>query len=359
MTMQDTTQATTLRVASLQARPGTKTRGTAQADLGTLTTDIPVTLVNGSRPGPRVVITAGVHGGEFTPIEAAARLADLLEPGEVCGQVIVCPVANPPAVYEGRLNISPLDGVNLNRVFPGDPDGGPTERLAAWLFTNLIDGADVYIDLHCGGIDQVLRDFVGYRVTGDQDLDKATAELAGSFGIQDVILGLTPEGGNSHAAAARRGISAVLVEVGQLGQRDEATALRRVDGLLTALRHLGVLEHDGSAPAPVREWVWSGGATAEATGLWYPEFSFDADIIGEVAEGDLLGRIIDPVDGREHTVHAPADGRIIYGMHGLTVAPGKELAALAVPWNPDTAASADTLRPPGLGAGSDEADPRP
>lgn len=147
--------------------------------------------------------------------------------------------------------------MNLNRVFPGDPVGGPTERLAAWLFAHLVDGADVYVDLHCGGIDQVLSDFVGYRLTGDPDLDKATAELAGSFGIEDVILGLTADGGNSHAAAARRGISAVLVEVGSLGQRDEPTALSRVDGLLTALRHLGVLDHEGSAPAPVRSWVWS------------------------------------------------------------------------------------------------------
>lgn len=349
----------TLAVGSLQAQPGTKARGTVQADLGTLTVDIPLILVNGSRSGPRVVITAGVHGGEFPPIDAAVRLADGLEPTEVRGQVIICPVANPPAVYQGRLNISPVDGVNLNRVFPGDPVGGPTERLAAWLFTHLVDAADVYIDLHCGGIDQVLRDFVGYRLTGDPDLDKATAELAGSFGIEDVILGLTPEGGNSHAAAARRGISAVLVEVGQLGQRDEATALRRVDGLLKALRHVGVLDQDGSAPASIRTWVWSAGVTTEATGLWYPEFSFDADVIGEVAEGELLGRIVDPTDGTEHTVHAPADGRIFYGMHGLTVAPGTELAALAVPWDPDTTARADILRGPGLGAGSDEADPRP
>jgi hypothetical protein len=348
---------TILSVGSLKARPGTKARGTVQADLGTLTADIPVTLVNGARPGPRVVITAGVHGGEFTPIEAAVRLADLLEPGEVSGQVIVCPVANPPAVYRGRLNVSPVDGVNLNRVFPGDPDGGPTERLACWLFTHLIDGADVYVDLHCGGIDQVLRDFVGYRLTGNPGLDKATAELAGSFGIEDVILGLTPEGGNSHAAAARRGISAVLVEVGSLGQRDEATAHRRVDGLIQALRHLGTLPSDLSAPAAIREWVWSAGVTAEATGLWYPEFSFDGDVIGEVSEGDLLGRIVDPIDGREHTVHAPAEGRIFYGMHGLTVAPGTELAALAVPWDPS-----NPTRPvsaPGLGAGSDEVDPRP
>ncbi|GGL17631.1 succinylglutamate desuccinylase/aspartoacylase family protein [Streptomyces flaveus] len=350
---------TTLSIGSLEAGPGTKVRGSVRADLGTLTADIPLTLVNGTRPGPRVVITAGVHGGEFTPIDAVVRLADRLEPGEVSGQVIICPVANPNAVYQGRLNVSPVDGVNINRVFPGDPDGGPTERLAAWLFANLVDGADVYVDLHCGGIDQVLRDFVGYRLTGDPDLDKATAELAGSFGIEDLMIGLNADGGNSHAAAARRGISAVLVEVGELGQRDGATARRRVDGLFRALRHLGVLDPDDSAPAPIREWVWSAGVTAEATGLWYPEFSFDADVIGEVAEGDVLGRIIDPTDGTEHTVHAPAGGRIIYGMHGLTVAPGTELAALAIPWDPDTAPSPDTLSVPGMGRGSDEADPRP
>ncbi|MET9764328.1 succinylglutamate desuccinylase/aspartoacylase family protein [Streptomyces sp. NPDC006372] len=347
---------TTLSVGSLTAGPGTKTRGTVRADLGALTLDIPLTLVNGARPGPRVVITAGVHGGEFTPVDAATRLTNLLEPGRVRGQLVICPVANPPAVYQGRLGVSPLDGVNINRVFPGDPDGGPTERLAAWLFAHLIDGADTYIDLHCGGIDQVLRDFVGYRLTGDPDLDKATAGLAGSFGVEDVILGLTAEGGNSHAAAARRGISAVLVEVGELGQRDEATALHRVDGLLGALRHLGVLEPDGSVPAPIREWVWSAGVTAEATGLWYPQFSFDADVIGEVAEGDVLGHIVAPADGREHPVHAPAGGRIFYGMHGLTVTEGDELAALAVPWDPATAARPDSLSTPGLGAAPEATD---
>ncbi|MCZ4508072.1 succinylglutamate desuccinylase/aspartoacylase family protein [Streptomyces sp. ActVer] len=345
----------TLSVGALHAEPGTKARGTVQADLGTLTVDIPLTLVNGTRSGPRVVITAGVHGGEFTPIDAVVRLADGLEADAVHGQVIICPVANPNAVYQGRLNISPADGVNINRVFPGDPDGGPTERLAAWLFANLVDGADVYIDLHCGGIDQVLRDFVGYRLTGDPDLDKATERLAGSFGIQDVILGLKADGGNSHAAAARRGVSAVLVEVGELGQRDASTARRRVDGLYRALRHLGALDPDDSAPVPIREWVWAAGVTAEATGLWYPEFSAGDD----VEEGQVIGRIIDPADSQEHKVRAPSGGRVFYGMHGLTVAPGHELAAIAAPWDPDPTTRTATYQTPGAGIAPDEADPRP
>ncbi|MFI5679935.1 succinylglutamate desuccinylase/aspartoacylase family protein [Streptomyces cellulosae] len=316
----------TLSVGVLRAEPGTKIRGTVPADLGTLTVDIPLTLVNGAHHGPRVLITAGVHGGEFTGVDAATRLAALLEPGEVHGQVIVCPVANPPAVYQGRLGVSPLDGVNINRVFPGDPDGSPTERLAAWLFTNLVDGADAYVDLHSGGIDEVLTDFVGYRLTGDPELDAKTADMAGALGIEDVIFGLNADGGNSHAAAARQGVPAILVETGQLGERDAETARRLVTGLYGVLGRLGVLETQPQDPAPtVREWVWAVGVTAEATGLWYPEFTAGDD----VTEGQVIGHVIDPADGQEHKVHTPATGRIFYGMRGLTVAPGTELAAIA------------------------------
>jgi predicted deacylase len=316
----------TLSVGVLRAEPGTKIRGTVPADLGTLNVDIPLTLVNGAHPGPRLVITAGVHGGEFTGVDAATRLAALLEPGEVHGQVIVCPVANPPAVYQGRLGVSPLDGVNINRVFPGDLDGSPTERLAAWLFTNLVDGADAYVDLHSGGIDEVLTDFVGYRLTGDPELDAKTADMAGALGIEDVIFGMNAEGGNSHAAAARQGVPAILVETGQLGERDADTARRLVGGLYGVLSRLGVLDTRPQDPASaVREWVWAAGVTAEATGLWYPEFTAGDD----VTEGQVIGHVIDPADGQEHKVHTPATGRIFYGMRGLTVAPGAELAAIA------------------------------
>ncbi|MCX5250591.1 succinylglutamate desuccinylase/aspartoacylase family protein [Streptomyces sp. NBC_00201] len=323
-----TSTKSSLSVGALSAQPGSKVRGTVPADLGTLTVDIPLTLVNGAHPGPRVLVTAGVHGGEFTGIDAATRLAALLEPGEVHGQVVVCPVANPSAVYQGRLGVSPVDGVNINRVFPGDPDGGPTERLAAWLFTHLVEGADAYVDLHSGGIDEVLKDFVGYRLTGDSELDGKTADMAGALGIEDVIFGMNADGGNSHAAAARQGIPAILVETGQLGERDPEAARRLLGGLYGVLSRLGVLDTRPQDPAsPVREWVWAAGVTAENSGLWYPEFTAGDD----VTAGQVIGHVIDPADGQEHKVHTPATGRIFYGMRGLTVAPGAELAAIAAP----------------------------
>ncbi|MFJ8540265.1 succinylglutamate desuccinylase/aspartoacylase family protein [Streptomyces sp. NPDC093591] len=115
----------TLTIGPLRAAPGQKTRGFLPADLGTTTAEVPLNLVNGSRPGPRVVITGGVHGGEFIGVDAATRLAGLLEPDDIAGQLVICPVANPPAVYGGRLNISPLDGVNINRVSPATRRAAP------------------------------------------------------------------------------------------------------------------------------------------------------------------------------------------------------------------------------------------
>lgn len=320
----------TLTIGALRAEPGQKTRGSLPADLGTTTVEVPLILVNGSRPGPRVVITGGVHGGEFIGVDAATRLAGLLEPEEVAGQVVICPVANPPAVHGGRLNISPLDGVNINRVFPGDKDGGPTDRMAAWLFENLIDGADAYADLHSGGIDQRLLDFVGYRLTSDDELGAKIKVMAHAVGYERVILGTSPDGGNSHAAANRQGVPAILVETGQLGDRDPATVRRLLDGLYRLLHHLGVIEapqHLAPVTVRPRDWIWTGEVESPAAGLWYP----DAVTGDEVTEGQTIGRIIDPADGAELKVSAVSTGTIIYNMNGLTVRPGTHLAAIATP----------------------------
>ncbi|MFJ3621779.1 succinylglutamate desuccinylase/aspartoacylase family protein [Streptomyces iakyrus] len=320
----------TLTIGTLRAEPGRKTRGSLPADLGSTTVDVPLILINGSRPGPRVVITGGAHGGEFVGVDATTRLAGLLEPHEVAGQLVICPVANPPALYGGRLNISPLDGVNINRVFPGDKDGGPTDRMAAWLFENLIDGADAYVDLHSGGIDEYLLDFVGYRLTGDAELDAKNKALAHAVGYELVIFGTSADGGNSHAAANRQGIPAILVETGQLGDRDPATVRRLLDALYRILDHLGLVEAPQDlAPVAVqpRDWIWTGEVKSQVTGLWYPDV-----VTGhKVTEGQPIGRIIDPADGTEHKVTAPATGTIIYGMNGLSVRPGTVLAAIAIP----------------------------
>ena len=320
----------TLTIGPLRAEPGQKTRGSLPADLGPTTAEVPLILVNGSRPGPRIVITGGVHGGEFIPVDATTRLAGLLEPDEIAGQLVICPVANPPAVYGGRLNISPLDGVNINRVFPGDKDGGPTDRMAAWLFEHLIDGADAYIDLHSGGIDQHLLDFVGYRRTGDDELTRKeqgdgprgrirTGHLRHQPGRRQQPRRGEPAG---HPRDPRRDR--------KLGDRNPATVRRLLDALHRLLHHLGVIEapqHLAPVTVQPRDWIWTGEVESPVAGLWYP----DAVTGDEVTEGQTIGRIIDPVDGTQHKITAVSTGTIIYNMNGLTVRPGTHLAAIATP----------------------------
>jgi len=92
---------------------------------------IPIAVI-GRGAGPRVLLMAGNHGDELEGQVALGRLIRELQPGEVRGHVIILPSANFPAAMAGSRT-SPIDGGNLNRSFPGDPGGGPTEQIAYYL----------------------------------------------------------------------------------------------------------------------------------------------------------------------------------------------------------------------------------
>ena len=107
-----------------------------------------VCLRNG--PGPRVLLMAGNHGDEFEGQVALAKLGHALKPEQVTGRIIILPTANAPAARVGRRN-SPVDGLNLNRCFPGDANGSPTEMIAHFIETVLLPQCDAVIDVHSGG----------------------------------------------------------------------------------------------------------------------------------------------------------------------------------------------------------------
>ena len=154
---------TKLQVASITAEPGQKSCGYAHANAGIADVRLPITLVNGLRPGPRLALTSGLHYGEFVGVEALRELLRSTDPATLAGQVVACPIACPPAFYAHRAGGSALDGINPNRVYPGSATGRPTERVVAWLFEYVISHSDVFIDLHSGGISEALASFVGYR----------------------------------------------------------------------------------------------------------------------------------------------------------------------------------------------------
>src|SRR5581483_9438964 len=112
-------------------------------------TRIPVAVIANGK-GPTVIIEGGNHGDEYEGPIAITELVRDLDPGRIQGRLILLPSINAPAAMGGQ-RVSPVDGLNVNRVFPGDPYGSITEQIAAYLMDELFPIGDAFLDLHSGG----------------------------------------------------------------------------------------------------------------------------------------------------------------------------------------------------------------
>ena len=213
--------ASSYAVGDLVAPAGSQVRGNCLASLGTSTVSLPVVITHGSAPGPVLAITAGIHGGEYVPMVAARQFVRDLDPALMRGTIVVCLQSSPVAFQQRMAFVNPLDGKNLNRSFPGDPLGGPTARLAAWLWENLLNRADYYIDCHCGDLPEALDPFTGVSPGPDGVLDERARAMADCFDVPRLIV--DPLEGSTIRAAALAGIPAVLIEVGGEGRWSRAT----------------------------------------------------------------------------------------------------------------------------------------
>ncbi|NVO58452.1 succinylglutamate desuccinylase/aspartoacylase family protein [Rhodobacteraceae bacterium B1Z28] len=201
---------------------------------------VPVISIRG-KPGPVVLVLGGTHGDEFEGPAAILRLAAQLDPSELTGQVILIPALNAPAVHASS-RVSPLDGQNLNRAFPGDADGGPTAMLAHFVEAELIPRADAVIDLHSGGKASVFQPCALAARTGNAQLTAANMELARAFGLPLIwVLGAHNDNRSVNSAATRAETPMIAAELGGGGGVDpEVTDLAEA-GLMRCLRHLDVL----------------------------------------------------------------------------------------------------------------------
>ena len=250
-------------------------------------------LINGDRPGPTLVVTAGVHAAEYASIAAALEFAHSLQPKGLAGRVIVLPVMNVPGFGVRSIYTCPLDGTNLNRAFPGKAGGGPTEQLADWVFRNVISQATYYVDLHGGDLIEALVPFTIFYQTGNAELDRKSLEMGQVFGIRYLVRSTST--GSVFSAAANAGIPAILTEAGGQGIWTAEHVALHVQGLGRLLRHFGMA--GGAAPAPLpstvlERFIW---LRSEALGtiggvaFWYP-----AVAVGDtVQEGQELGRVLD------------------------------------------------------------------
>lgn len=241
-----------LQIRDVTAAPGERAHGwltIGETPAGPLR--MPLVLINGRDDGPVLCLTAGVHAAEYAPIDAAMRLLQLTRPEALRGAVIGVPVTN-MRMFEHRAGfVSPLDGLNLNRIAPGRRNGSISEILADVLLREVIGAAEYHVDLHAGDLGELLLPFAGYARTGRVELDRQGEALARAFTPRLISLS-TPESaippfpGSLNFCAAHNGVVSILGECGGNGTLEEADVKTHIDGVQNIMRYLGMI--DGAAP---------------------------------------------------------------------------------------------------------------
>ena len=317
-----------LTVGSATARPGEKVSGFIDVPDGVDPgTRIPVTVITGTTDGPVLALTAGIHGSEPSPILALQHVRADVDPVELTGTVILVHIANVPSFQQRTIYRGPWDQKNLNRVFPGKPDGTGSERIAHAITTQVIDQCDFLIDMHSGDGNEALRPYSYWNKLGvNTAVDQRARELALAFGLDHIVVdrGRPRELDASlfcSNTAHVRGKPAVTTEVGEVGvPTDEMVALN-ARGAFRVMRYLGML------PGP-REMVenpkWiepSEVLVSPADGLWYPAVRPSL----YVEAGALLGKLTDYFGETIAEIRAPFAGVILYVVASPAMSKGEPL----------------------------------
>lgn len=285
----------------------------------------PYFALRGRAAGPTVAITAGIHGGEYPGPLAAIALGRTLDPAIVRGALLILPLVNQSAFWARSAFVTPGDGLNLNRAFPGKLDGTVSEALAHRLLTAVVDPADALIDLHSGDIFETLADHSGRYHTDDAALAARNAALQAAFGLPYAEVYGAPTAPRSlTGSAAARGKATLLVEVGGNGRASAENAATLDLGLREALRTLDTLPGT-PRPRPATAITEAAQVVAPVTGLWCPAVALEQ----EVAAGDMLGTLTDLLGEPLADVTAPCGGMVLYYMTSLAAHAGEPLVNLA------------------------------
>lgn len=311
-----------LKVGKLSAQQGEKCFGINEFLIEKDPYQLPMWLINGNSDGPTLVVTAGVHAAEYASIAAALAFGRALDPQNLRGRVIVVPVMNRPAFDSRSIYVCPLDGKNLNRVFPGSGHGTASEQIADWVFTNVIRQAEYYVDLHGGDLIEALVPFTIFFRSGDQRVDHLSLDMAKVFGISYLVCSETP--GSTFRAASAAGIPAILAESGGQGIWTSADVARHTDGLQRILRFLEMIP--GEVPEPsatilLEKFLW---LRSEHEAFWYPSI----EVGQEVMSGQVLGQVTDWEGHVLQSAISPADGRVLFIVSSLAINQGDPLLAV-------------------------------
>jgi len=274
---------------------------------------LPLLIVKGVRPGPVLLVLGAVHGDEYEGVEAIPLAYADVDPNELSGTLVMVPVCNLPAYEAGQRN-SPIDGMNLARVFPGKASGTVTERIAYALTDHLLHQADFLLDLHSGGIAYEIPTLIGY-LHDEGELGTRSRAAAQAFGAP-VLWGhpMPIPDGRTISAATTLGIPWLYTEApGGFAHATDIACFRR--GIHNVMRHLQMLSNQQVDALqdlrPLFHFVGDGNldiVTMDPVGgLFRPT----VQVPQRVTKGESLGNITDLFGNLSATVVAEMDSVVI------------------------------------------------
>jgi len=290
---------------------------------------IPITVIANGK-GPTALLTGANHGDEYEGPLALVDLAQTLEPDQIRGRVIIVPFMNYPAFRAGKRT-SPIDGGNLNRAFPGRPDGTVTEKIADYFQRYLLPSADIVLDFHSGGKTLNFLPYAASHILEDKELETRCRAARDAFNAPYSLDMLEIDAlGMYDSAAEEMGKIFVTTELGGAGASDPQTVSVARKGVRNLLIHANIL---GGEPeiAPSVFLTQPGDDCyhfVKTAGL----IDFMVSLGDNVCKGDVLARIWNTEKtGREPLeIRAKMDGMLITRHHLGLVQAGDCLAVLAV-----------------------------
>jgi uncharacterized protein len=295
---------------------------------------IPIAVISGGR-GRTALFMAGNHGDEYEGQIALCRLIRELEPSELQGRVIILPAANLPAAL-ASARVSPIDQGNLNRAFPGDPDGTVTEQIAYYIDSVLFPLADHFHDFHSGGSSLDYLPFASLHWSADAELNQRSLATLRAFGAPRSLIWMTSASRDvrySAPAAMARGVAALGGEFGGGGEVSVEGIALIERGLRNTLAHLKITAPPpGHDPAPPTRLIQVPGRDhfvyAPEPGLFEP-----AVRLGEQVEaGQLAGQVhfVDNPARAPVPCHFRAGGMVVCKRHFGRVERGDCVFHLAI-----------------------------
>lgn len=271
---------------------------------------LPVLVICGSRPGPRLTVLGGIHGDEYDGPEVIHKLFGSLSAVDLRGTLVMVPVCNVPA-YEVCRRTSPIDGANMARVFPGDVGGTITQQLAYWVGELFIRGAGALVDIHSGGVAYDIPTLVGCQY-GENPLDDKCIKIARAFGAPVLWLHPGPmPPGRTLSAAQTFGVPAVYTEAAGGGGVAPEVLACFVRGVTNVMRHLGMVSSAVELTGTALELVGAGNLDVMITAPCAGHFRSEVTLMEAVVSGQRIGAVYD-LGGREVApLYANRDGVVI------------------------------------------------